>query len=137
MKTEISKRRHLMLLGTLTCITGKSKSKESFFTSIAQKSQHVTNGKKGGRRCAHVIPPPPSSVLHFRAFMVKVTFLQATGEERSRKEDLRSHRIKDHGSSRSEDRAITKYPNPCLLKRSSRATVQCLYKTANMEPMKP
>ena len=69
--------------------------------------------------------------------MVKVTFLQATREERSRKEDLRSHRIKDHGSSRPEDRAITKCPNPCSLKRSSRATVQCLYKTANIEPMKP
>ena len=37
-----------MLLGTLTCIIGKSKSKskESFFTSIAQKSLHVTNGKE-------------------------------------------------------------------------------------------
>ena len=50
LKIEIWKRRHLMLLGTLTCIIGKSKSKSKskspYFTSIAQKSQHLTNGKE-------------------------------------------------------------------------------------------
>ena len=39
LKIEIWKRRHLMLLGTLTCIIGKSKSKESlFYVNSSEKS---------------------------------------------------------------------------------------------------
>ena len=39
LKTKIWKRRHLMLLGTLTCIIGKSKSKESlFYVNSSEKS---------------------------------------------------------------------------------------------------
>ena len=137
LKTEIWKRRHLMLLGTLTCIIGKSKSKESFFTSIAQKSQHVTNGKEEAEGALMSYPRLLLQCFILGHLWSKLLFYKLQGRKEVEKRIWGPHRIKDHGSSRPEDRAITKCPNPCPLKRSSRATVQCLYKTANIEPMKP
>ena len=81
-----------MLLGTLKCIIGKSKSKKSpYFTSIAQKSQHLTNGKEEAEGALMSYPRLLLQCFILGHLWSKVTFLHTTGEERSRKEDLRSH----------------------------------------------
>ena len=56
-----------MLLGTLTCIIGKSKSKSKskspYFTSIAQKSQHLNNGKEEAEGALMSYPASSFSAL--------------------------------------------------------------------------
>lgn len=68
-----------MLLGTSTCIIGKSRSKEPLFNVSSSEKLASHYGKEEAEGA--LMSPTSLSMLPFRAFRVKAAFLGYTGRK--------------------------------------------------------